>query len=38
MSDGQDAPIMTQDQITPASMYCRQCGYQLTGLSENRCP
>lgn len=29
---------MAQAQTTPTSMYCRQCGYQLAGLSENRCP
>jgi ribosomal protein L37E len=29
---------MTQDQATPTSMYCRQCGYMLFGLPENRCP
>jgi hypothetical protein len=29
---------MTQDQTTPTSMYCRKCGYQLGGMSENRCP
>lgn len=29
---------MTQDQTTSATMYCRRCGYQLAGLSENRCP
>jgi hypothetical protein len=23
---------------TPISMHCRKCGYQLAGLSENRCP
>ncbi len=29
---------MAQDQMMPPSMYCRKCGYQLAGLSENRCP
>jgi hypothetical protein len=29
---------MTDELTTPTSMYCRQCGYQLAGLSENRCP
>ena len=29
---------MNAPQITQPSMYCRQCGYQLQGLSENRCP
>jgi hypothetical protein len=29
---------MPPDQTTSASMYCRQCGYQLAGLSQSRCP
>lgn len=29
---------MTREQTTQASIYCRHCGYQLFGLSENRCP
>jgi rubrerythrin len=30
---------MTVEKETPqSSMFCRQCGYQLVGLSENRCP
>jgi hypothetical protein len=29
---------MPADQTTNCTMYCRQCGYQLTGLSANRCP
>ena len=30
---------MTLPDMTPhAAMYCRQCGYRLVGLSENRCP
>lgn len=29
---------MTQEQTICATMYCRQCGYELIGLSENRCP
>jgi hypothetical protein len=29
---------MSKEQAAPTSMYCRQCGYQLTGLSESRCP
>jgi hypothetical protein len=29
---------MVQDQTTETSMYCRKCGYQLVGLSANRCP
>ena len=29
---------MGQDQTAQPSMYCRKCGYQLAGLSENRCP
>jgi ribosomal protein L37E len=29
---------MPHEQKMPTSMYCRKCGYQLHGLSENRCP
>lgn len=29
---------MAQHRTTEATMYCRRCGYQLTGLSEDRCP
>jgi hypothetical protein len=29
---------MAQHRITEATMYCRKCGYQLAGLSANRCP
>lgn len=29
---------MTLHDPTQPSMYCRKCDYQLTGLSENRCP
>lgn len=36
--DQEDDATMTQHQPAPASIYCRQCGYQLVGLSESRCP
>jgi hypothetical protein len=29
---------MTQEKLEQPSMYCRQCGYALVGLSEDRCP
>lgn len=29
---------MSSEQTVQTSMYCRRCGYQLVGLSENRCP
>jgi hypothetical protein len=29
---------MQQPRTLRAPMYCRQCGYRLFGLSENRCP
>lgn len=29
---------MSLERPTQLSMYCRKCGYQLIGLSENRCP
>ncbi len=29
---------MSQCLPSPGLMFCRKCGYQLTGLSENRCP
>jgi hypothetical protein len=36
--DQQDDGTMPKDQTTAPSMYCPKCGYQLIGLSENRCP
>ena len=29
---------MAPDKATSTSMYCRTCGCELAGLSENRCP
>ena len=29
---------MQESRATRVSMYCRQCGYMLFGLSEDRCP
>jgi hypothetical protein len=38
MREQQRKATMTQEKLEQPSMYCRQCGYALVGLSEDRCP